>query len=422
MGIFDDILGGLGWIWDQTGGKVANAAWDQMISGLVSWVTDAVAWFVNALLGFFERSSTPNLGASWFSGGAIGAGSHSPYGVVAGVALSLLLLFMLVALVHGLVAGDGVAVAGRLARDVPLAILGIVATIGVTGVLLGATDEIAHGVLEGTSAGAQAKTVLQHLGTAGVFSGQSTFVVFILGLVAVIAAFLLWVELLIRSSLLYVLLALSPLAYAAFVWPSARRILHRLAELVIALVLSKVVIAIALAVAASALTQGTNNPAVIPTGEAQVGTLLVGVIMFLLASLTPFLLLKLLPVVEAAVVAQGISRGPARSVQSAVITTAWVARLAGTGAGALAGGAASSAPAGRAAIGPGPTPAKPSSTNDPSAQPGNDPQKDVARRSSPRDLANSPSTTTPVAPRREIGDGPDLAGHDPDQPPAAGTS
>jgi hypothetical protein len=148
----------------------------------------------------------------------------------------------------------------------------------------------------------------------------------------------------------------------------------------------------------------------------------VGVIMFLLASLTPFLLLKLLPVVEAAVVAQGISRGPARSAQSAVITTAWVARLAGTGAGALAGGAASSAPAGRAAIGPGTTPAKPPSTNDPSAQPGNDPQKDVARRSSPRDLAKSPSTTTPVAPRREIGDGPDLAGHDPDQPPAAGSS
>ena len=274
-----------------------------MINGMVSWVTDAVSWFVGALLRFFEHSSTPNLAASWFSGN----GSQSPYGVVAALALSLLLLFVLIAVIQGALSGDGVAMAARLARDIPLAILGITATIGVTQVLLGATDELSHVVLDGTAAGAQAKTVLQHLGSVGAFSGQATFVVFILGLFAVVGAFLLWIELLIRASLLYVLLACSPLAFACFVWPAARRVLHRLAELILALVLSKVVIAIALAVAASALTQGTTNPAVIPTGEAQVGTLLVGVIMFLLAALAPFIVLKLFPVVEAAVVAQGIS-------------------------------------------------------------------------------------------------------------------
>ena len=168
MGIIDDVLSGLGWIWSQTGGRAVNAAWDQMINGMVSWVTDAISWFVGALLRFFEHSSTPNLAASWFSGN----GSQSPYGVVAALALSLLLLFVLIAVVQGALSGDGVAMAARLARDIPLAILGITATIGVTQVLLGATDELSHAVLDGTGAGAQAKTVLEHLGSAAASRGR----------------------------------------------------------------------------------------------------------------------------------------------------------------------------------------------------------------------------------------------------------
>jgi hypothetical protein len=412
MGIIDDVLSGLGWIWSQTGQRAVNAAWDQMINGLVSWVTDAISWFVNALLQFFERSSTPNLAANWFSG------SQSPYGVVAGLALSLLLLFILIAVLQGVLSGDGVAIAARLARDIPVAILGITATIGVTQVLLGATDELAHAVLDQTGAGGQAKTVLQHLGSTGAFSGQATFVMFVLGLFAVVGAFLLWIELLIRASLLYVLLACSPLAFACFVWPAARRVLHRLAELILALVLSKVVIAIALAIAASALTQGTNSATGIPTGEAQVGTLLVGVIMFLLAALSPFIILKLFPIVEAAVVAQGISRAPARTTQSAVITTTWVARLAGTGTGALAGAStASTAGSGRPALGAGPTTPPPggsSRRSDSKPTPGS--AKDTPRAPRGRDLANTPDTTATPAPNTGVGA--DLAGrdHDPTTP------
>jgi hypothetical protein len=350
VGFIDDILGGLGWIWDNTVGAAANALWDTIVGGLVDWVVGAIAWFVKALLQFFERSSTPNLTSDWFSGeGRIGPHAHSPYGVIAWLALSLLLLCVLVSIVQGLLAGEGPAMAGRIAREVPLAILGIVATVGVVQVLLGATDEISHAVLDGTEAGANAKRLLEALSTPSAFSAQASFVVFLLGLVAVVGSFLLWIELLIRASLLYLLLALAPLAYAAFAWPAARRVLHRLAELVIALVLSKVVIAIALAVAASALTRGPTASGGVPTGEQKVGTLLVGVIMFCLASFAPFLVLKLLPVMEAAVVAQGISRSPVRTAQSAAQTTFYIARLAGGGGGGgwggRGGGGAAAAPA-----------------------------------------------------------------------------
>jgi len=250
MGLFDGLLNGLGWIWDQTAGRATSAVWDQIVNGLVSWVVNSITWFVSALLQFFERSSTPTLASNWFAGGPIGTNAHSPYGVVASLALSVLVLCVLISVVHGLLTGEGPAMIGRIARDVPLSVLGIVATIGVAQVLLGAADELAARILVGTQAGAHATAVLHAVGQVQASSGQPTFVVFLLGLVAVLGAFVLWVELLVRASLLYVLLALSPFAYAAFVWPSARRILHRLVELIVALVFSKVVIAVTLAVVA----------------------------------------------------------------------------------------------------------------------------------------------------------------------------
>ena len=341
MGLFDGLLNGLGWIWDQTAGRATSAVWDQIVNGLVSWVVNSITWFVSALLQFFERSSTPTLASNWFAGGPIGTNAHSPYGVVASLALSVLVLCVLISVVHGLLTGEGPAMIGRIARDVPLSVLGIVATIGVAQVLLGAADELAARILVGTQAGAHATAVLHAVGQVQASSGQPTFVVFLLGLVAVLGAFVLWVELLVRASLLYVLLALSPFAYAAFVWPSARRILHRLVVLIVALVFSKVVIAVTLAVAASALA--SSNTGGLATGEAKIGTLLVGTIMFLLAAFSPFLLLRLFPVVEAAVVAHGISRAPARATQRAMFTALTVTRLAGgvsgTGAGASAAGA-----------------------------------------------------------------------------------
>lgn len=353
MGIFDGLLDGLGWIWNNTVGAAGNALWDEVIGGLVGWVTDAIAWFAKALLAFFEKSSTPDLTSNWFSGGGrIGAGAQSPYGVVAWLALSVLVLFVLVGLIQGLLAGEGPAMAARIARDVPLAILGIVATLGVTQVLLGATDELAAAVLDHTQAGANAKTVLEHLVVPATFNFQASFVVFLLGLVAVLGAFLLWVELLIRASLLYLLLALSPLAYAALLWPAARRMAKGLAELVVALIVSKLVIAIALAVAASALTQGPSATGGVASGEQKIGTLLVGVIMFCLASFAPFVILKLLPVVEGAVIAQGISRAPIHTAERAAWTSFNVARLA-TGTGTAGGGSGAASGAGAAANGSG---------------------------------------------------------------------
>lgn len=81
----------------------------------------------------------------------------------------------------------------------------------------------------------------------------SGFAAVLLGLVAVVAALLLWVELIVRSSLVYLLVAISPLGFAATLWPSARGFVCKIVEILLAVILSKFVISIALAIGVAAL-------------------------------------------------------------------------------------------------------------------------------------------------------------------------
>jgi hypothetical protein len=102
---------------------------------------------------------------------------------------------------------------------------------------------------------------------------------------------------------------------------------RRLCELAVALIASKFVIALALALGLAALGGGGPNPGDTGT-QAGVDTagLLTGATLMLLAAFSPFVLLKLVPVAEAALVAQGVSRSPMRAMGSAAQTTSTVAR------------------------------------------------------------------------------------------------
>src|SRR5690606_13814710 len=83
--------------------------------------------------------------------------------------------------------------------------------------------------------------------------GVSTaFVVFVLGFVAVLAGLVVVAELVIRAALIYIVVALAPLVFATRLWPATQGAARKLIELLCALILSKLVIAVALSVAAAA--------------------------------------------------------------------------------------------------------------------------------------------------------------------------
>jgi hypothetical protein len=145
----------------------------------------------------------------------------------------------------------------------------------------------------------------------------------------------------VREALIYLVVALAPMAWATSVWPAIASVRRRVIELLAALVFSKLAIAMALAVGLGALggMGATGNPGAgtVSNGLAEFSTVVVGLITFGLAAFMPFLVIKLIPIVEAAVIAQGIQSAPMRAAQTGLQYSYYFngvsARVAGTGKG-----------------------------------------------------------------------------------------
>ncbi len=307
----------------------AGWAWDKVARGIGSWVLGAVAFFVDGIVNFLLTSARPNVEAAWFSG------AGSPYATVRNIAGVLLLGFLFLGLIQGLLAGDATAMMRRVAADLPAAVLGMIGTTVIVGKLLELTDALSAAVL--AHSGGQAVHFLSGFGVTANGATQG-FAAVLLGLVAVIAGLLLWIELMVRSVLVYILVALSPLSFAAMVWPSARGVLRRTIELLLSVILSKLVVCIAISVGVAALagagTADGNSAGLGGQATVSMGTLFVGTAILVIAAFAPFLVLKLIPWTESALVAHGMSRSPVRAANSTISTVNSansVARLAGGG-------------------------------------------------------------------------------------------
>lgn len=316
-------------------GSLGGWAFEKVADGIAKWVLDAVEFFVNGAIDFLRTSSTPDVSAVWFSG------SNSPYAAVRNVAAFLIVGFVFLGIIQGLITGDTGGMIRRIAGTLPAAIGGMVITTAVVGRLLELTDAMSNAVLANTND--QALHFLSGFGVA-VTTATTGFAAVILGSVAVLAGLLLWIELIIRASLVYILVAISPLGFAATLWPSARGILRKTVELLLAVIVSKLVISITLAIAVAALsgagTAGTAGAGFGSNAGSSVGALLVGAVLLGLAAFSPFIVLKLVPVAEAALVAQGVSRSPLRAAQtgmSSAYSASMLTRLAGGGSSASSG-------------------------------------------------------------------------------------
>jgi type IV secretion system protein TrbL len=306
----------------------AGSAFDAAAHGVVTWVLDSVSYFTGGVVNFLNTASSPGVDSVWFSG------PNSPYASVRSIALTLLLGFFLLGLLSGLVHGDANGMIRRMIGSVPAAIAGMVLAPQVTSLLLNLTDSLSTNVL--SNSGTDALNFISTF-SAAVNVGTGGFGTLIIAIFAILSALLLWIELLLRSALVYFLIALSPLAFAAMVWPAAKGALRRLMELVVAAIFSKLVICIALSVGAAALGTAGHaagpNAGVGTAAAAGIGSLVTGTTLLVLASWAPFLLMRMMPVIETAVVAQGISRGPMRAAASGasmVSSVSTVARVAGS--------------------------------------------------------------------------------------------
>lgn len=332
------------------GGYIAGKAADTFLGpigdAIARGLSGAAKKISDQLLHFVTTSATVDFRQGWWANDR----AQTLVREIGTLALVLTLLFLLLAVVQGLFAGDVGGMLRATLIEVPVTIGATVALVAVTELLLGLVDGASSMVLSGVPEalghffeGFGAEQTIQ----TGGFAAIVMVGVFILG------ALLVWIELVVRSSLIYLLMAAAPLTLAARVWPAARGSWRRLCELGIALIVSKFAIALALGLGAAALAGAGPKQGDVGT---QVGldlaSLLTGASLMLLAAFTPFIVLRLLPIVEGAVIAQGISRAPVRAAQTGMQASYYAQGLQRMAA-AKGGGAGGGNGPGRSGQGPG---------------------------------------------------------------------
>jgi hypothetical protein len=300
-----DPLGGLG---ADAAKSMANAVFD----AFGTFVADGVRTTLDQVSLAITKTTAVKLDRDWFQ-------QHAA--VMRSLAVLVLLPMMLVGLMSAVIHRD----AGQLLRAglvyVPVAIIGGVVAIELTERALQVTDW-ATGFVTGDlntsteNALGALKDAVATISSHGA-PGLATFLADVVLLVLMAGALLIWIELLLRTGAIYVVVLFLPVALSGLVWRGTVNWTRRMIEILVALILSKFVIVVVIDLAAGMITAGDG-----------IGTIMQGATLLLLAACAPFALLRLVPIMEAGLIGQ-LERMERRPLAAATrATTAVVSHLA----------------------------------------------------------------------------------------------
>src|SRR3954451_4294386 len=286
--IVDDVAEGAcdigkGAIDDVTGapGKIAEGAATGALNQLTEWMTDAATWTTKQIATGIQKTSTPELKASWY---------EERFGSMVALGLGLAALVTMMALASAVIRRDPEAL-GATVYGMFRAGLGTGLVLVLTVLALGVADEIAN-TMAGETMGKNAGRFWNDVGDAwgeDNFAGfGSSAIAFFFAFVQVIAGLLVWIEMLLRSAAIYIAVLFLPAALAAAIWPPLREWESRLVKVLFVLIAMKPVIITVLSLAGHAAAAAI-------TGEARgdIGVLLAAIVIFALAACAPWALMTL---------------------------------------------------------------------------------------------------------------------------------
>ena len=289
----------------------AGWAWDTVVGGITNWIVKGVLALLTSMWNFMDTSSSPRLTSDWFY-----LDDSSPFRIAFGIGATMVALCVVFALIRAVAAGSPGAVIRTVGHDLPIAIFSMVSLVVVAAAAVDLSDGLSDFIWAQTrddaidafdSLGVTLMTGLPNMHFLGI----------VIALVLMAAMLFMWVTLFVREALIYlvVIYAVS-FGLPSMIFPPLRDTAKKVLELLVALIIAKPVMVLALSVGVSALggIGATGEPGD-PVGDnlaRELGTLVSGVITFGLAAFMPFLVWKLMPIVAAAVVAQGIASAPMR--------------------------------------------------------------------------------------------------------------
>ena len=334
-GLAGPVVGAVGDVASDVLGAGAKFVGNTVLDGVSSWVGQGAAWLIERIGTQVERSTRPELGATWFSG---------QYQNMIALALMLSLAFLMAALIGAALRQDVVAALRAALVALPLAVVACFAAVTIVELLLAATDDATTFLTRQT--GADSQDFFQDLATSVVPGGPTPLPGFLALLGALIAALLcvvVWIELILREAAVYLAVAFLPLSLSAMVWQRTAHLARRLVEGLAGVILAKLAIAVAVAFAASALSNGGS-------GAGGMTTMLAGCAVLFLAALSPWVLLRLIPTggdaqLHRGSVKRAASTAPGASSAAMVVRTGMYSAFAPKAApAALAAGHAATSP------------------------------------------------------------------------------
>ena len=232
------------------GGSIASSGFESVLSGISQWVAGGAEWLLGQIGDVLVATTTVDVGATWF---------RTHYGQMTALAGVVVLPLLLISTIQAVVRQNPGQLVRTFLVQLPLALLLGVVAIQVVILSLSATDAMSDAVAGGTGADVTSllSGVTTGLAAAAADPTIASFVLLLIALLVAVAAFVLWIELLIRAAAVYVAVLFLPLALATLVWPAVSHWCRRLVETLAALILSKFVIVATLSLAAGAVSSGT---------------------------------------------------------------------------------------------------------------------------------------------------------------------
>jgi hypothetical protein len=254
--------------------SLTKATLGDLFGALTSWVLSSVAWLLHATGMVLNSAGEP---------AAVIRAASPEFVTLATVSPVLLLIGLLVSTLHSLRHGDSAALWRSFLGVAPACVFAIVAARPLASLWLDAVNQLC--ATAGSSV-ATGELSVSHALAALSLASTPGFGLFVLALLVVVGGVLLWCELIVRAVVLTLLIVLVPVVMPLVAIPAMRRVGWRLVETFLAVALSKFLIVVTLALGLSELT------------GAGATTVITGAVTLILASATPFVILRLIPIIE----------------------------------------------------------------------------------------------------------------------------
>jgi hypothetical protein len=258
---------------------VTHAVTSTVVGGffntLTSWILTSVGWFLTSAGGVLTSASESST---------VIRSATPEFTVLVDLSPGLLMVGLLVATLQAVRHGDGASLWRVYLGVAPACVFAIFVARPFATLILETVNQLSSSA---------SNTVVDHQATiTGALNSLSSaippFGLFVLAVAVVIGTWLLWCELIVRAVILTLLLVLVPVIVPLATFPAGRRLGWRLAETFLAVALSKFLIVVTLLLGFDEL-QGSSATQVIT-----------GAVTLMLATFSPFLLLKVIPFVETA--------------------------------------------------------------------------------------------------------------------------